>query len=86
MLRPIKNNIIVELIEKEKVSKGGIVLSKSDPNEVNRGQVLAIGPDVTLVNVDDVILPNWNAAKKTKYEGQDFYIVSEDEVVLIFEE
>ena len=34
----------------------------------------------------DLILPNWNKARLAKYEKTDFYIVSEDDVVLIFEE
>lgn len=86
MLKPIKSNVIVELIEKEKISTGGIVLSKTDPNEANRGLVVAIGPDVVDVKVNDEILPNWNAARKTKYEDTTYFILPEEEVVLIFED
>ena len=86
MLNPIKKNVIVELIQKEKVTASGIVLTSADPEEVSRGKVLAIGSDVTDVAVGDIILANWNAAKKTKYEGEEFYIVPEEQIVLIFEE
>ena len=86
MLRPIKNNVIVELIEKEKVTSSGIVLSSADPVEANKGKVVSIGPDVEMVKEGDMILPNWNAARKAKYNGIDYYIVSEDEIVLIFGE
>mgnify|MGYP003353059040 CR=1 FL=1 len=86
MIRPIKKNIIVELIEKEKVTEGGIILSRADPAEVNRALVLAVGPEVTEVKEGETILPNWNAAKPSKFDGQDFYIVNEDDVVLIFDE
>lgn len=85
ILKPIKNNVIVELIEKDTVSPGGIVLARVDPIEVNRARVLSIGPDVTDVAVDDVILPNWNSATKTKFETKELYIVSADEIVLVFE-
>ena len=86
MLSPIKKNVIVELIQKEKVTASGIVLASADRDEVSRGVVIAIGPDVTDVAVDDVILANWNAARKTKYEDKEYYIVPEDQIVLIFEE
>ena len=86
MLRPIKNNVIVELIEKEKVTNSGIVLSSADPAEANKGKVLSLGPDVEVVKEGDMVLPNWNAARKAKYDGVDYYIVSEDEIVLIFGE
>jgi co-chaperonin GroES (HSP10) len=85
MLRPIKKNIIVKLIEKETVSKGGIVLAGPDAQEASRGEVLSIGAEVTLIKVGQIILPNWQKAKPTKFEKEDFYIVNEDDVVLIFE-
>lgn len=86
MLKPIKKNVIVKLIEKEKVTASGIVLASADRDEVSRGKVLAIGPEVTDVVVDDIILANWNAARKSKYEDEEFYVVPEEQIVLIFEE
>lgn len=86
MLKPIKNNIIVELIEKEKVTGSGIVLSSADPSEANRAKVISLGPNVESVKEGDFVLPNWNSARKAKYDGIDYYVVSEDEIVLIFGE
>ena len=85
-LKPIKNKVILELIEKEKVTSGGIVLQKADPTEANRGLVVAIGPEVTDVEVGQEVLPNWNAAMKMKYDDSQLYVVDQDEIVLIFEE
>ena len=85
MLRPIKNNIIVELIEKEKVSAGGIVLQSADREEVSKGLVLAIGPNVEYIKVGELVLPNWNRAQKSKFDDKEFYVISEDEIVLIFD-
>jgi chaperonin GroES len=86
MLKPLKNKLVVEIIEKEKVSSGGIILTRTDRDEVNRGKVLFTGRDVLDISVGDVILPNWNAAVKTVVEGNTFYVLSEEDVVLIFEE
>jgi co-chaperonin GroES (HSP10) len=86
MLKPIKKNIIVELIEKEKVTQSGIILKSADPAEVSRAKVLAIGDNVEYVEVGQTILPNWQKAKLTKFEDVDFYVVNEDDVVLIFED
>jgi chaperonin GroES len=86
MLKPIRNNLLVELIQKEKITKSGIVLSVADRDEVNRGVILAVGPEVLDLKVGDNILPNWNAGRQTKYENQDLWIVNEDDVVLVFED
>lgn len=86
MLRPIKKNIIVKIIEKERVTSSGIILKSADPAEVNRAEVVAIGSDVTLIEVGQQILPNWNQARSSKFGEDDFFVVSEDDVVLIFED
>jgi co-chaperonin GroES (HSP10) len=86
MLKPIRKNIVVELLEKEKVTEAGIILTSADPAEVSKGLVLAVGNDCEEIKVGDVILPNWQKARPTKFEGTDFYIVNEDDVVLVFEE
>lgn len=86
MIRALKSKMIVALIEKEKVSEGGIILTRADPSEVNRGLVIDVGPDVEDVNIGDFILPNWNKAQKTSHEGETYYIVDESDVVLVFED
>lgn len=84
-LKPIKKNIIVTIIEKEKVTASGIILKHADAEEVSKGTVISIGPEVTLIETGQVILPNWNKAIKTKFDDTDYFIVHEDDVALIFE-
>jgi co-chaperonin GroES (HSP10) len=86
MITPLKDKIIVSIIEKEKITDSGIILSRADPAEVSRGIVLAIGSEVLDVAVGDCILPNWQKAVKTSVDGESFYIVKEEDVVLIFED
>ena len=86
MLKPIKNNVVLELIDKEKVTSSGIVLPSADPVEANKGKVVSLGPDVEMVKEGDMVLPNWNAARQIKYNEFEYYVVSEDDIVLIFEE
>lgn len=86
MLNPIKKKIIVQIIEKEKVTSSGIILKSADPAEVNKAIVLKIGKDVTLIEEGQTILPNWNKAVPTKFDGEEYFIVEEDDVVLIFED
>jgi len=74
------------LIDKEKVTSSGIVLPSADPVEANKGKVVSLGPDVEMVKEGDMVLPNWNAARQIKYNEFEYYVVSEDDIVLIFEE
>jgi co-chaperonin GroES (HSP10) len=85
MLKPIKKNVLLKVIQKEKVSKGGIIMADVDREEASKGIIVAIGSDVTLVEVDQIILPNWQQAKKSKFEDEEFWIVDENDIILVFE-
>ena len=86
MINVLKNNVAVELIEKEKVTPSGLILSAADPTEANKGVVVAIGPDVTSVQVGDIVLPNWNGnTGKFTHEDQDLWIIPEKQIVGIFD-
>jgi chaperonin GroES len=84
MIQPLKTKVILKLIEKEKVTLTGIILTVTDRDEVNKGKVIAIGADVEDIQLHDIVLPDWNKAEKTKYENEDYYIVSQDDIVGIF--
>jgi co-chaperonin GroES (HSP10) len=85
MLKPIKKNSIVQIIEKSKETESGIILTSADPAEVTRGLVIETGDEVELFVKGDTILPNWQKARKTKFDGEEYYIVHEDDVVGVFE-
>ena len=85
MLKPIKNNVILELIQKEKVSSGGILLAEVDREEASKGTVISIGPEVTEVKLNEVILPNWQKARKVKFDDLEYWIVNEDDIILVFD-
>jgi co-chaperonin GroES (HSP10) len=86
MYAPTKKNIILELIEKEKVTSSGIILKAADPNEANMARVVAIGKEVTQVLVDEIVLPNWNSVLcKTSDGERDLYVIPESELVAVYE-
>lgn len=86
MLKPIKKNILIKIIEKEKVTSSGIILKSADPEEVSKATVITVGSDVTLIEEGQIILPNWNAAKPVKFNDESYHIINEDDVVLVFED
>ena len=79
-MRPLKDNVIVERIEKENATSSGILLKSSD--EADKAKVTAIGPDVVDVNVDELLLINWNKAKKIT---NTIYQVNIEDVIGVFE-
>jgi co-chaperonin GroES (HSP10) len=85
MLQPTKNKLVVELVQKEKVTDSGIILTSVDRDEVSRGTVLFAGPDCLDVQVGDIIVADWSKSTKFKHEDKELWIVKEENVVGVFE-
>ena len=86
MLVPIKSKVLIELMEKETTTPGGIVLAIPDRDDINKAKVIAIGDKVLDVQINDTVLPNWNQAIETKYDDKHkTYIIEEKDIVLVFD-
>lgn len=70
--------------EKKKVRDSGLILTVGE--ETTSGLVVAVGPDVTLVEPGEIIFLNWAKASKVRLDGEDYYVVEEDELVMVYEE
>lgn len=81
-LRPLKDKIIVEQIAKETTTASGIVLTQVDRDIQTEGRVLAIGPDVRDVAINDRVIVDWSKSAK----AGAYWIVKEEFIVAILEE
>jgi co-chaperonin GroES (HSP10) len=79
MIKPTRNNVLVERLENKKETASGIILKSSDEPEF--GLVLAVGPEVEQVSIEDKVLVNWNQA--TPFD--DKYIIAEDNIIAVIE-
>lgn len=80
-LRPLRNNVLVEQIAKEKTTASGIVLTQPDREAQTEGVVLAIGPDVEYVKVGDRLIVDWSKSAK----AGNYWFVKEDFIVAVLE-
>ena len=92
MLKPLGDRIIIELVELEEKTASGIVLpdtAKEKPQEgkviaVGTGRVLENGERVALeVSVGDRIIFSKYAGTEVKYEGNEYLIVRENDILAI---
>lgn len=80
-LTALKDNIIIERQEKDLTRASGIILRSSD--EADRAKVISIGPDVTDVVINELLLVNWNKARKI---DKDIYQINIEDVIGVFED
>ena len=91
----IEDKIILEALEPEKLTSGGVILPDTSTEASDRGRVLHIGPGrVTVsngvagsipmqVNVGDIVAYPKNLARKVEVDGSDFYVIREIELLMV---
>jgi len=93
-LKPLSDRVVVEPIEKDEISAGGIALPETAKEEPQQGTVVAIGPGlrdgngqrITMdVTVGDKILFARYGGSSLKHEGKEYLILREDEILAIIE-
>ena len=78
--RPTGKNVLIERIPASKQTESGIILKSTQ--EPDRAKIIAIGPEVDEVSIDEIAVVNWNTATKVEDE---LYIINIDNIVLVIE-
>jgi len=91
-LKPLGNRLVVEPVEEEDVTAGGIVLPETAKEKPQKGTVLAIGPGdrdesgkrIPMdVSVKDVVLYAKYSGTEVKIDGKKLLILRESDVLAI---
>ncbi len=91
-IEPLGDNVLIERIEAETRSKGGIVLPESAKEKPREGVVISVGAgrmnddgtrgSVQVSKGDRVIFSSY-AGTEIKYDGNEYLIVREDEILAV---
>jgi len=93
-VRPLNEKILVQRVEAEGTTKGGIVLPDTAKEKPKEGLVVSVGAGKLLDNggraepqlkeKDRVIFSSY-AGTEVKIEGDEFLIMNEDDILAIIE-
>jgi co-chaperonin GroES (HSP10) len=84
-LIPLNNKVAVVRLKNKLETDSGIVLTRST-GEVDKAKVIAVGPEVTSVKLNDVLLIDWNKASVNTLDGVPIYMIPEEHIVAVYEE
>ena len=93
-IRPLGERLLVQRIEAEEKTAGGILLPESAKEKPKEGMVIALGEGRLLdsgeraewsVAVGDRVLFTSYGGTEVKYSGEEYLIMSEDDVLAIVE-
>jgi len=92
-LKPLEDRVVVEPLEQEEKTKGGIVLPDTAKEKPQKGRVVAAGPGrydeegkriPMEVKPGDVVAYSRYAGAEVKIEGKEYLILRESDVLAIF--
>lgn len=93
-IRPLQDRVLVQRIDEEEKTKGGIIIPDSAKEKPMEGKVIAVGPgklteDGKLikldVKVDDRVLFSKYAGNEIKVDGTEYLIMREDDILGVIE-
>lgn len=89
-VRPLQDRVLVQRIEEENKTAGGIIIPESNKEKPAEGKVVAVGPGYRLENGsnralevkegDRVIFGKYSGSE-VKIEGIEYLIMKEDEIL-----
>lgn len=91
MFKPLHNYVLIERIEEENKTAGGIIIPDTAKEKPSRGRVIAVGDGAyddgqkipMSVKVDDVVLfAKWaSSANEVKIDGNDYVLIKETDIL-----
>ena len=93
MIKPLADRILIKMKEAEETTKSGIILANNAKEKPQIAEVLAVGPGGNVegkqiemnIKVGQKIIVSKYSGTEIKYEGEDYIIVKQSDVLAIVE-
>ena len=94
MIKPLGDRVLVKMVEAEQTTKSGIILNAGSQEKPQIAEVVAVGPGGMIdgekikmeVKVGDKVITGKYSGTEVKYEGVEYLIVRQSDVLAIVEE
>ena len=93
MLKPLADRVVLKMTKAEETTKSGIILSEGSKEKPQIAEVIAVGPGGNVdgkeikmyVKTGDKFVITKYAGTEIKYEGEDYIIVKQNDILAIAE-
>lgn len=94
-MKPLNDNLLVQRVERDTMSKGGIIIPDTAKEKPAEGVVIAVGPGkrdkngkripVEIENGEKVLFGKYSGTE-IKLNGTDYIILRADDILAVFED
>ena len=93
MIKPLSDRVLIKMKKAEEVTSSGIILTADSKEKPQVAEVIEVGPgekiDSTVqemyVKKGDKVIVGKYAGTEVKYEGEEYLIVKQDDILAIVE-
>ena len=95
MFKPLHNYVLLERMEEETKTAGGIIIPDNAQEKPSRGRVIAAGPGtyvgdelipMTVKPGDVILFAKWaSSVNEVKIDGRDYVLIKESDILGILE-
>ena len=93
MIKPLADRVLIKMVESEETTKSGIILSSGAKEKPQIAEIIEVGPGGEIdgktvkmyVKKGDRVIVSKYAGTEVKYEGDNFIIVKQDDILAIVE-
>lgn len=93
MIKPLGSRVLIKMKEGEEKTKSGIILAEAAQEKPQVAEVIEVGPgeiidgkpETMQVKKGDNIIISQYSGTKVKYEGTEYIIVKQDDILAIVE-
>ena len=89
MIKPLKDRVLIKMKEAEETTQSGIILTANSQEKPQIAEVVEVGPgknvdgkleEMSVKKGDNVIVSKYSGTE-VKYEGIDYKIVNQDDIL-----
>ena len=85
--RPLHDRVLIKVLDSEEKTAGGIIIPDTAKEKPQKGIVVAVGSGTKenpiTVKVDETVLYGKYSGTELKYEGKDYLIMRESDILAI---
>lgn len=93
MLKPLADRVLIKMIEGEETTKSGIILASGAKEKPQIAEVIEVGPGGNvdgkevkmMLKKGDKVVASKYAGTEVKYEGEEYIIVKQSDILAIVE-
>ncbi len=88
-MKPINDRVVIKPAPAEERTAGGLIIPDTAKEKPQRGEVVAVGPGKTdvemTVKTGDVVLYGKYAGQELNYKGEDYLVIKQDDILVVLD-